>query len=93
MKIVREVCKSFRKEVAPKLHLLPKQTIPADASHTNIIVTPDSSFGFIDFGHINYNCRIFEVEISLMYLMHNADDLAGGISRLAGHFFAGRLIA
>ena len=88
-KIVREVCESFKKEAAPKLHLLPKQTIHADASHTNIIVTPDSSFGFIDFGHINYSCRIFELAISLMYLMNNADDLVGGISRMAGHFFAG----
>lgn len=88
-KIVREVCESFRKEVAPKLHLLPKQIIHADANHTNIIVTPDSNFGFIDFGDLNYSCRIFELAISLMYILNIGDDLSCGSTRMAGHFFAG----
>jgi len=88
-KLVREVCESFKKEVAPKLHLLPKQTIHADANNNNIIVTPDSSFGFIDFGDINYSCRIFELAISLMYILNIADDLSCGNTRMAGHFFAG----
>ena len=86
-KLVREVCESFKKEVAPKLHLLPKQTIHADANHGNIIVTPDGSFGFIDFGDMNYSCRIFELAIALMYILN--DDLSGGNTRMAGHFFAG----
>ena len=88
-KLVREVCESFRNEVAPKLHLLPKQTIHADANYTNIIVTPDSSFGFIDFGDLNCSCRIFELAISLMYILNTADDFSCGTIRTAGHFFAG----
>ena len=88
-KIVRDVCESFKKEVAPKLHLLPRQTIHADANDTNIIITPDNSFGFIDFGDLNYSCRIFELAISLMYILNIADDLSCGNTRMAGHFFAG----
>ena len=88
-KLVREVCESFKKEVEPKLHLFPKQTIHADLSHTNIIVTPDGRFGFIDFGDMNYSCRIFDLAIALMYILNNADDLSCGNTRMAGHFFAG----
>ena len=88
-KIVAEVCESFRKEVAPKLHLLPKQTIHADASGSNIVVTPDSRFSFIDFGDLHHSCRIFELAISLMYILNIADDLSCGNTRMAGHFFAG----
>ena len=76
-KLVREVCETFRNEVAPKLHLLPKQTIHADANYTNIIATPDNNFGFINFRDLNYSCRIFELAISLMYILNTADDFSG----------------
>lgn len=75
--------------MAPNLRILPKQTIHADANYTNIIVTPDSSFGFIDFGDLNYSCRIFELAISLMYILNIGDVSSCGNTRRAGHFFAG----
>ncbi|KAJ7384578.1 hypothetical protein OS493_021209 [Desmophyllum pertusum] len=88
-KMVREVCESFRKEVEPKLHLLPKQIIHGDASYGNIVVTPEKEIGFIDFGDLNYSCRIFELATSLMFILNVEDDLSCGRTRMAGYFFAG----
>ncbi|KAJ7384582.1 hypothetical protein OS493_021213 [Desmophyllum pertusum] len=89
VKMVREVCESFRKEVEPKLHLLPKQIIHGDASYANVVVTPEKEIGFIDFGEISYTCRIFELSIALMYILNVEDDLSCGRTRMAGYFFAG----
>ncbi|KAJ7388105.1 hypothetical protein OS493_039789 [Desmophyllum pertusum] len=52
VRMVREVCESFRQEVAPKLHLLPKHIIHGDASYSNIVVTPEKEIGLIDFGEM-----------------------------------------
>ena len=91
IKMIREVCASFSEEVVPKLHLLPKQFIHGDANYGNIIVTPDNNFGFIDFGDFNYTCRVFELAISLMYILNVNQNgvLSYGRTRMAGHFFAG----
>ena len=35
--MVREVCEAFRKNVKPKLHLLPKQIIAGDPNSTNLV--------------------------------------------------------
>ena len=87
--MIREVCASFREEVVPKLHLLPKQFIHGDANCGNIIVTPDNNFGFIDFADLNYTCRVFELAISLMNILNISGVLSCGRTRMAGHFFAG----
>ena len=92
--MVREVCESFRKTVAPKLHLLPKQVIHGDANYTNMLLTPHSDnlgqdFSFIDFGDINYSCRVFEVATSLMYILNHPHELSCGRCGMAGIFFAG----
>lgn len=98
VEIVREVCESFRQNVKPKLHLLPKQIIHGDANYSNIVVTPSSNhftqyfvqdIGFIDFGEINYSCAVFELAISLMYILNVESVLSCGRTRMAGHFFAG----
>lgn len=94
VKVVRQVCESFRKEVAPKFHLLPKQVIHGDANYTNILLTSTSNnleqdFGFIDFGDLNYSCRVFEVAISLMYILNVPHELSCGRLRMAGSFLAG----
>jgi len=95
--IARDVCESFRKEVSPKLHLLPKQFIHGDLKPHNILLIPVENnnvvqeIGFIDFGFLNYGCRIFDVAISLMQILNVAVDLdfSGGRTRMAGHFLAG----
>ena len=94
IKIVQEVCEAFRKQVTPKLHLLPKQIIHGDANYTNMLLTSGShanehDFGFIDFGDLNYTCRVFEIAISLMYIFNMSQDSDCGRSRIAGYFFAG----
>ena len=94
IKLVQEVCEGFRKQVTPKLHLLPKQIIHGDANYRNILMTSGShaneqDFGFIDFGDLNYTCRVFEIAVSLMYIFNMSQDSICGRSRIAGHFFAG----
>ncbi|KAL9986322.1 hypothetical protein ACROYT_G000458 [Oculina patagonica] len=89
IKMIREVFELYRKEVVPKLHLLPKQFIHGDANCANILVTSDDSFGFIDFGDLNYTCRVFELAISLMYILNVDGALSCGRTRMAGYFFAG----
>ncbi|KAJ7363159.1 hypothetical protein OS493_011437 [Desmophyllum pertusum] len=89
VKMVREVCESFRQEVAPKLHLLPKHIIHGDASYSNIVVTPEKEIGLIDFGEMSYTCHIFELAISLMYILNVKDYLSCGRTRTAGYFFRG----
>ena len=37
VEMVREVCEAFRKNVKPKLHLLPKQIIAGDPNYTNLV--------------------------------------------------------
>lgn len=98
VQMIREVCEAFRKEVAPQLHLLPKQIIHGDANYTNVLVTADSGtcaqdFGFIDFGDVNFTCRVFEVAIALMYILNISGDLSCERSRMAGYFFAGYHLA
>jgi len=97
VQMVRDICESFRKEVTPKRHLLPKQFIHGDLNHNNILLIPTEKsntvpdFGFIDFGFLSYSCRIFNVAISLMHILNVAADreLSCGRTRMAGHFLAG----
>ncbi|XP_074633199.1 hydroxylysine kinase-like [Acropora palmata] len=94
VEMVKEVCETFRSEVSPKLHLLPKQIIHGDANYTNILLASgcDASkpqFGFIDFADLHYTCRVFEIAVSLMYIFNIPCDLSCGRSRTAGHFLAG----
>ena len=78
VEIAQHVCESFRKEVSPTLHLLPKQFIHGDLKPHNILLIPVENnnvvheIGFIDFGFLNYSCRIFDVSISLMQILNVA---------------------
>lgn len=98
VQMVREVCEAFRKNVKPKLHLLPMQIIHGDPNYTNLVFAPHNKqcsqysvqdIGFIDFGHSNYSCKVFDLAIPLMYLMNVERALACGRTRMVGHFFAG----
>ena len=67
VEMVREVCEAFRKNVKPKLHLLPKQIIHGDPNYTNLVFSSRykhcsqysvQDIAFIDFGHSNLCCLI-----------------------------------
>ena len=90
--MVREVCAHFRQEVTPRLDLLPKQFIHGDASYTNLIANEEeNTLGFIDFGDFNYSCRVFELAISLMYIINasKSDHSSCEPIKMAGYVFAG----
>lgn len=98
VEMVREVCEAFRKTVKPKLHLLPKQIIHGDPNYTNLVFSPRNKhcsqysvqdIGVIDFGDLNYSCTVFEIAISLMYILNLEGVLKCGRTQMAGHFFAG----
>lgn len=98
IEMIQEVCESFRKNVTPKIHLLPQQVIHGDANYTNMLLVRRSGnndnlaadFGFIDFSDINYSCRVFDVAISLTYCLNLPNVSNCEESRMAaGHFFAG----
>lgn len=98
IEMIQEVCESFRENVTPKMHLLPKQVIHGDANYTNMLLVRRSDsnddlaadFGFIDFSDINYSCRVFDLAISLTYCLNHPNALNCEESRMAaGHFFAG----
>ncbi|PFX11841.1 Hydroxylysine kinase [Stylophora pistillata] len=98
VQMVREVCEAFRKNVKPKLHLLPKQIIHGDANYSNLIFTPGSNgftpysvqdIGFIDFGDLNYSCKVFDIAISLMYILNVEEVFNCERTQMAGNFLAG----
>ncbi|XP_028397482.1 hydroxylysine kinase-like [Dendronephthya gigantea] len=73
--LVKDVQNSFKRFVKPQLDVLPKQCIHGDINGGNIIIreNPDSKnlevSGFIDFGDVNYSCRVFEIAIAAAYMM------------------------
>ena len=97
IEMVKEICQTFRKEISAKLHLLPKQFIHGDLNHGNILVFPSENgnlahgVGFIDFGFLNYSCRVFDVAVAVMHILNVAVDreLSCGRVRMARYFLAG----
>ena len=97
IEMVREICHNFRKEVLPKLHLLPKQLIHGDLNQGNILILTSKNgktthdIGFIDFGFINYSCRIFDVAVALMHILNEGVSLELNFGRIlmAKYFFNG----
>ena len=80
-KILKRIEKLFTTVVQPKLDILPKQCIHGDINDTNLLLKdiPGSSnvfeiSGLIDFGDVNYTCRVFEVSIAASYMASIAPD-------------------
>ena len=79
-KLVKAVICSFKTLVKPKLDVLPKQCIHGDLNDANLIMQrkPDIDkfevIGAIDFGDVNYSCRIFEIAITAAYMMTIDED-------------------
>ena len=90
--LVKSVINLFKRFVKPRLDLLPKQCIHGDINGGNIIIrkTPDSEklevSGLIDFGDVNYSCRVFEIAIAAAYMMNVAEDdvIKAGAYTVAG---------
>ena len=78
--LVTDVKNSFKRFVKPRLDVLPKQCIHGDINGGNIIMrkTPESDkleiSGLIDFGDVNYSCRVFEIAIAVAYMMNVAEN-------------------
>ena len=90
--LVEGVIISFKRFVKPRLNVLPKQCIHGDINCGNIIIrkTPNSEklevSGLIDFGDVNYSCRVFEIAIAAAYMMNVAEDdvIKAGAYTVAG---------
>lgn len=70
--LVNTVKSTFKTQIKPKLALLPKQCIHGDINDGNILVEKlphkFTLSGIIDFGDVNYTCRVFEIAIAAGYM-------------------------
>ncbi len=64
----------YRDKVQSELRNLPRQIIHGDANPMNVLVQSDHVSGFIDFGDMSYNYRIFDLAIALAYLLMEQED-------------------
>ncbi len=64
----------YRDRVLSNLSDLPKQIIHGDANPMNVLVQSNAISGFIDFGDMSYNHRIFDLAIALAYLLMEQED-------------------
>ena len=90
--LVKAVEISFKKFVKPLFDVLPKQCIHGDINDGNVLVLKNSDTkefevtGLIDFGDVNYTCRVFEIAIAAAYMMIvNEED----VIKAAGNTVAG----
>ncbi|CAJ1060770.1 hydroxylysine kinase-like [Xyrichtys novacula] len=72
--IVKAVLDQYKSNVQPKISSFQKGIIHGDLSDQNILVTPDDSghhvvSGVLDFSMLMNGCLVFELAISIMYLM------------------------
>ena len=70
--LVSEIIDAFEAKLTPVLSELPMQTIHGDLNELNILVE-DNGFGkeitgLIDFGDMNYSCRVFDLAICMAYM-------------------------
>ncbi|XP_060709871.1 hydroxylysine kinase-like [Hemiscyllium ocellatum] len=99
--IIEQIIQQFQEEIIPNLCKLRQSLNHGDFSHTNILVQPvhpsanhsnptelqqelDIS-GLLDFGCMNYGYYVFDVAISIMYLMLGSNDPIGA----GGHVLSG----
>ncbi|CAB3225684.1 unnamed protein product [Arctia plantaginis] len=97
--LVEEVIEEFKYAVLPRLDELEKGVIHGDVNEMNVIVglKPGSSnsdyriTGIIDFGDIQYSYYVFEVAITMTYMMLITGDPRAGGYVLAGYTVNRRL--
>lgn len=97
--LVEEVIEEFKYAVVPRLDDLEKGVIHGDVNEMNILVSPKPGAsktdyrisGIIDFGDIQYSYYVFELAITMTYMMLlTGDPRTGGIA-LAGYTVTRRL--
>ncbi|XP_071764168.2 hydroxylysine kinase-like [Centroberyx gerrardi] len=88
--VIKAVMEQYKTCVQPKLSSFRKGIIHGDFSDQNIIVKPVDNGGYevsgiLDFALLSINCFVFEVAVSIMYLMlENPSPLDVGGAVLAG---------
>lgn len=89
-KLVQQVIDEFAQTVLPQLNKLGKGIIHGDFNENNIIVSKANNTneyrvtGMIDFGDTSYSPYIFELAITIAYMILQSDDL-----ETAGYIIAG----
>ncbi|KAM7011963.1 hydroxylysine kinase-like [Tautogolabrus adspersus] len=89
-KVVKEVIEQYKSHVQPKINTFQKGIIHGDLSDQNLLVTPVDSghhevSGILDFSLLMNGCYVFELAITIMYLMlENPCPLDVGGAVLAG---------
>ncbi|XP_061084481.1 hydroxylysine kinase-like isoform X3 [Conger conger] len=90
LRLVKDVMMMFKTEVLVHVSSFRKSPIHGDFNDQNIIVEPDSPIGYrisgiLDFGSMNYGYSIFELAITIMYMMiESQSPLEVGGAVLAG---------
>lgn len=88
--MVENIIKSFKKNVLEKINEFPRQIIHGDFNEQNILVDkkPGKSefnvIGFLDFGDTQVSNFLFEVAVSLTYMLLTTGEIETG-----GYFLAG----
>ncbi|XP_078388663.1 hydroxylysine kinase-like [Cetorhinus maximus] len=99
--IVEQIIQQFKEKILPNLSKFRKSLNHGDFSHTNILVQPVHSSaensnptqlqqeldisGILDFTDMNYGYYVYDVAISIMYLMLESSDPI----RAGGHVLSG----
>ncbi|XP_021917211.1 hydroxylysine kinase isoform X1 [Zootermopsis nevadensis] len=91
--LVNKVIDAFGRDVLPIVHTLEKGMIHGDFNDQNVVVGPDPVDGswdvtaVLDFGDTQLSCYVFELAITVCYVMLLASDL--NPLDAAGHVIAG----
>ncbi|GAB1866578.1 Hydroxylysine kinase [Camponotus japonicus] len=85
--LVHDVIVTFQKEVLPIVDRLEQGFIHGDLNEQNIIMSPDGEdiAAVIDFGDCHRNCRIFELAITLCYMILQTSSVEMGRHVVEGY--------
>lgn len=80
----------FKIEILGKLHQFERGMIHGDCNEQNVLVEErsDGSFhysGLLDFGDTSYGCYLFELAITMLYMMLLENDVKAGCEVLMGY--------
>ncbi|TRZ00004.1 hypothetical protein DNTS_022347 [Danionella cerebrum] len=72
--VVKGIIEQYQSQVIPKVSLFRKCIVHGDFNDHNLLVKPDGSSGYfisgiLDFGDMSWGCFIFELAITIMYMM------------------------
>lgn len=88
--MVEDIISQFQKRVLDKVDEFPMQVIHGDFNEQNILVGKNSCgeykvIGFIDFGDTQKSCLLFELAISLTYMLLTTGNIETGGFFLGGY--------